>query len=291
MSHYENHESVATAEWVQDNLDTIRSDDPDVRLVEVDMKPEVYDDWHIPGAVQIDWETDIVDGLGGDLVDPDGLSSLLGGLGITPETTVVVYGDRANWFAGHALWVLRYYEHADVRLLDGGRRYWELEGYETATTEPEYTAREYTVSGRVESIRADRTEVQAAVDSEENIVDVRNPMEYRGEKPPAEVPDTTEAEGHVPTAENVPWGEAVAADGRFRPEPALRAVYDDVIGEAGTVTYCRIGERSSITWFVIEELLDEQAVNYDGSWTDWTDAPETRVVTGPEPDDDGGDGA
>lgn len=287
MSHHEHHESVATAEWVRDNLETVRSDAPDVRLVEVDLEPDVYDDWHVPGAVQVDWEGDLIDELGGDLVDPEELSSLLGELGITPETTVVVYGDRANWFAAHAVWVLRYYQHADVRLLDGGRRYWELEEYETATAEPDYTPREYTVSGREESIRADRTEVQAATESDRNLVDVRNPMEYRGEKPPAEIPDTTDVEGHVPTAENVPWGEAVAADGRFRPEPALREVYGDVIDEDGTVTYCRIGERSSITWFVIQELLDEQAVNYDGSWTDWADAPDTRIATGTEPGDGG----
>lgn len=277
MTLYENNKHVCAAEQLRENLDAVRSEAPDYRLVEVDMDPAVYEDWHIPGAVSIDWQEDIIDGLGGNVISADTAESLFGELGIAEETTVVVYGDRANWFAGHAYWVLKYYGHDDVQLLDGGRRHWQLEGYETTTEEPAYPSQEYSIEDSDESIRACKQEVEAATETETPIVDVRNPQEYRGEKPPAEIPNTTEREGHIPTADNVPWGEAVNADGTFRSPEELRDIYGEYLDEEGaTVTYCRIGERSSITWFVISELLDAEAVNYDGSWTEWAadqDAP------------------
>lgn len=201
----------------------------------------------------------------------------------------MLYGDRANWFAAHVYWVLNYYGHDDVQLLDGGRRYWSLEGHETTTKVPEYTTREYTVSGTDESIRAYKDGVKTAIIDETSLVDVRNPKEYRGGQTPAEIPETTDREGHIPTAENVPWGMAVNADGRFKSEPELRDIYSEHMDtDDDTITYCRIGERSSITWFVLSELLDASARNYDGSWTEWVDDEDTPVATGDRARTDGG---
>lgn len=283
MSLYTEHESVCSAEWLSANADVFQTDDPDYRLVEVDMEPGVYDDWHIPGAIQINWEEDLIDGLGGHVLDGEELETLLGDRGITRDTTVVLYGDKANWFAGHAYWVFQYYCHDDVKLLDGGRRHWSIEGYETTTEVPEYTTREYIVTDTEESVRAYREDVEAAIEADQPIIDVRNPQEYRGEKPPAEIPDTTEREGHIPTAENVPWGQAVNMDGTFKHPEELRDIYaDHVDADEEAVAYCRIGERSSITWFVLSELLDLDARNYDGSWTEWA-ADETAPVETAEP--------
>jgi thiosulfate/3-mercaptopyruvate sulfurtransferase len=268
-SHLES-DAIRSAEWVHDHLDKFQTDAPDYRLVEVDMDPDVYDDWHIPGAVQINWEEDIINGLGGNVITQSEAESLFGDLGITRDTTVVVYGDQANWFAGHAYWVLKYYQHEDVQLLDGGRRYWQLEGYEQTQDDTEYSSREYEIDGTDEDIRGYKDDIMDSLDEERPIIDVRNPQEYRGEKPPAEIPNTTDREGHIPNADNIPWGDAVNADGTFKSEPELRDIYSEYIdADSSTVAYCRIGERSSITWFVLSELLGVDAVNYDGSWTEW----------------------
>ena len=288
MSLYSDHDSVRSAEWLSDNLDLFRSDDPEYRLVEVDMDPKVYDEWHIPGAVQIDWEDDIIDGLGGNVVGEGEFAELLGGLGITDETTVVVYGDKANWFAGHAYWVLNYYCHDDVQLLDGGRRYWSMQEYETTTAVPEYTTREYAISGTDESVRAYEEEVAEAIETDTALIDVRNPQEYRGEKPPAEIPNTTDREGHIPSAENIPWGQAVDMDGTFKHPEELREIYGKYVGDEA-IAYCRIGERSSITWFVLSELLDIDARNYDGSWTEWGADEDKPIETVEPPASIGGD--
>lgn len=288
MSLHQETAAIRTGEWVRDHLEAFQSDDPAYRLVEVDMDPAVYSEWHIPGAVQIDWEEDIINGLGGNVIEPAEAESLFGELGITPETTVVLYGDQANWFAGHAYWVLQYYGHEDVQLLDGGRRYWDLEGYETTQTVPEYPTEEYTVGETDESIRGYKEEIMESID-ETSLIDVRNPQEYRGEKPPAEIPNTTDREGHIPTAENIPWGQAVNADGTFKPRAELREIYDEYIGDGKTVAYCRIGERSSITWFVLSELLGVDAANYDGSWTEWAADEEAPVESGPHAVEGGGD--
>lgn len=284
MSSHLDSDTVCSAEWVRDHLDQFGTDEPDYRLVEVDMEPDAYEDWHIPGAVQIDWEADIIDGLGGNVIDPAEAESLFGDLGITRDTTVVVYGDQANWFAGHAYWVLKYYRHEDVRLLDGGRRYWELENYERTRTEPEYPSREYDIDGTNDDVRGYKDDIMADLGEDRSVIDVRNPQEYRGEKPPAEIPNTTDREGHIPSAANVPWGQAVNADGTFKSEAELREIYGDYIGDDGaTVAYCRIGERSSITWFVLSELLGADAVNYDGSWTEWAADEEAPVETATPP--------
>lgn len=288
MSLYTDHDAVRSATWLQDNLDRFSTDAADYRLVEVDMDPESYNDWHIPGAVQINWQEDLAEGLGGGILEPEELEHLLGNLGITPETTVVLYGDKANWFAGHAYWVLTYYGHENVQLLDGGRRYWSMESYETTTDTPAYSTREYNVSKTDESIRAYRDTVEEAVEDTSPIIDVRNPQEYRGEKPPAEIPNTTEREGHIPTAENVPWGQAVNMDGTFKHPEELREIYGEHLSDDEAIAYCRIGERSSITWFVLSELLEEDARNYDGSWTEWAADEDAPIETVQPPQVDGG---
>ncbi len=280
MTHYPSHSSIRSAESVANNLQRFASDDSDCRLVEVDMEPAVYDDWHIPGAVQIDWEEDINSGLGGKILDGDELEPLLGELGISNETTVVLYGDKANWFAAHAYWTLKYYGHEDIQLLDGGRRYWEMNGYETTTgSQPEYPTEEYTVSGTNDSIRALKPDVEDAVESSASLIDVRNPQEFRGEKPPAEIPETTDREGHIPGAKNIPWGEAVDMDGRFKHPEELEEIYSEHLDGAESISYCRIGERASITWFALYELLDVEAANYDGSFTEWEADKDAPVAT------------
>ncbi|WP_431357495.1 sulfurtransferase [Haloarcula laminariae] len=290
VSLYKNNDAVRSAEWVREHLDRFESGDPSYRLVEVDMDPEQYEDWHIPGAVQIDWESDIIDGLGGNVVPVDEAESLFGDLGITPETTVVVYGDQANWFAGHAYWVLKYYGHENVALLDGGRRYWDLEGYETSQEAVSYPAQEYSIDGTNDEVRAYKDEVMAASEDDGPIVDVRNPQEYRGDKPPAEIPNTTDREGHIPSASNIPWGQAVNADGTFKHVDELREIYGDFIDrDERAIAYCRIGERSSVTWFVLSELLGLDAANYDGSWTEWAADPDAPVASVDKPTPQGGD--
>ena len=282
-SHIES-DAIRSAEWVHDHLDRFQTDEPDYRLVEVDMDPDMYDEWHIPGAVQINWEEDIINRLGGNVISKNEAEELFGGLGITRETNVVVYGDLANWFAGHAYWVLKYYGHENVQLLDGGRRYWRLEDYEQTQEVPEYSSREYEIDGTNEDVRAYKDEIMDGLDDEKPIIDVRNPQEYRGEKPPADIPNTTEREGHIPTADNVPWGSAVNADGTFKPESALREIYAEYLDrDSTTVAYCRIGERSSITWFVLSELLGIDAANYDGSWTEWAPDESAPVERGMPP--------
>jgi thiosulfate/3-mercaptopyruvate sulfurtransferase len=281
MSHYDTHPAVCTPNWLRDHLEQVSSNSSDYRLVEVDSDQTEYDDWHIPGAVNIDWEQDLINELGGGLVTKPELEQLLGNLGITPETEVIVYGDKANWFAAHAYWVLKYYGHENVTLLDGGRRYWEQAELETTDTVPEFSEREYEITQRDAEIRASKEEVMDAIDGDTSIIDVRNPQEYRGEKPPAEIPDTTDQEGHIPSADNIPWGRAVDADGTLKHPEELQYIYDEYDAEDdNTVTYCRIGERSSITWFVLHELLDVDCRNYDGSWTEWADDEATPIEVG-----------
>lgn len=279
MSEHAHKEAVADPDRVRDRLDEIRSDAPDLRLLEVDMEPKRYEQAHVPGAVGVDWEADIAGELGRDLVGKEAFESLASRCGITEDTTVILYGDRANWFAAHAYWVFTYYGHDDVRLMDGGRHYWEWNDYPTTDEVPEFTEREYAADEPDESVRAYAEDVEEAIETDRVLVDTRNPREYRGDGPPADIPDTTEREGHIPGAENIPWGNAVNADGTFKSEAELREVYD-VPADGEVITYCRIGERSSITWFVYEELLGRDAANYDGSWTEWSNREGAPVERG-----------
>jgi thiosulfate/3-mercaptopyruvate sulfurtransferase len=254
--------------WVTDHLE-----DPDVVVVEVDEDVEAYDLGHIPGAVRLDWTRDLQDQTRRDLVDRETLEELLSERGIGNDHTVVLYGGNNNWFAAYAYWVFKIYGHRDVRLMDGGRKKWELEARPLTSELP---AREPTTYDATEAhwgLRALRDEVLAAIGTS-NLVDVRSPDEYTGRVlAPAHLPhEQSQRAGHIPTAVNVPWSRASNDDGTFRSDEELRVIYTEAgVDEARpTITYCRIGERSAYTWFVLRELLGlDEVKNYDGSWTEY----------------------
>ena len=274
--------SLVSADWVEQNLDN-----PKVVLVEVDEDTAAYDKNHIRGAVKVNWSTDLRDPVRRDFVNKEQFEALLGGLGIANDDTVVLYGGNNNWFAAYAYWYFKVYGHEDVRLLDGGRKIWELESRELVDAVPSREATTYTAKDPDDSIRAFRDEVVAAIGAQ-NLVDVRSPDEFAGRLlAPAHLPqEVSQVPGHIPTAANVPWSKAANDDGTFRSDEELRALY----GEAGvdfdkdTIAYCRIGERSSHTWFVLREILGIQNVkNYDGSWTEYGSLVGVPVATGDEP--------
>jgi thiosulfate/3-mercaptopyruvate sulfurtransferase len=282
---------LVSAEWVAERLEEIQSDDPSLRLVEVDLNVDFYEQAHIPGAVGFDWHSQLRHRRRNDVASPSTLSELLAAHGIDDSSTIVVYGDNANWFAAHFYWLLTYYGHEDVYLLDGGREHWIEAGYPTATTAPSYPTRTYTTSGPRGGIRAYREDVERAIDSDVSLVDVRLPEEYAGRvvAPPG-VDEGARRGGHVPGAVNVVWSENLRPDGRFRPRGDLEELYraHGVTDDSAVIAYCRIGERSSLTWFVLSELLGFQSVrNYDGSWTEWGNligAPiETESTAAPDP--------
>lgn len=278
---------LVSPDWVVDRLDRFESDDSGYRLLEVDVNTAFYDAGHVPGAVKIDWETDLRSEERHDIVGPDELEQLLGACGITDETTVVVYGDDSNWFAAHMYWQLTYYGHPDVRIMDGGRGYWVDHEYplSTASVSPPTVQYGKSLSPPADpSIRASREDVLDAIGTETVFVDVRLPEEYRGEiTAPPGMNETAMRGGHLPGAKNVFWADNVRPDMRFKSSSALRDVYrshgiepsDDII------VYCRIGERSSLTWFALSELLGYESVrNYDGSWTEWGNMIGTPIETG-----------
>jgi thiosulfate/3-mercaptopyruvate sulfurtransferase len=259
---------LVDADWVE-----AHRDDPGVVLVEVDEDTSAYDKGHIRGAVKIDWKQDLQDPVRRDFVDRAGFEKLLSERGISNDDTVILYGGNNNWFAAYAYWYFRLYGHQNVKLLDGGRKKWELESRELVTEVPQRAATSYKASEQDSSIRAFRDEVVAAIGSK-NLIDVRSPDEFAGRLlAPAHLPqEQAQRGGHVPTARNVPWSKAAEDDGTFKSDDALRTLY----GEAGvdfgtdTIAYCRIGERSAHTWFVMHELLGQPNVkNYDGSWTEY----------------------
>jgi thiosulfate/3-mercaptopyruvate sulfurtransferase len=259
---------LVDADWVE-----AHRDDPGVVLVEVDEDTSAYDKGHIRGAVKIDWKQDLQDPVRRDFVDREGFEKLLSERGIANDDTVILYGGNNNWFAAYAYWYFRLYGHQNVKLLDGGRKKWELESRELVTEGPHRAATSYKASEQDSSIRAFRDEVVAAIGSK-NLIDVRSPDEFAGRLlAPAHLPqEQAQRGGHVPTARNVPWSKAAEDDGTFKSDDALRTLY----GEAGvdfgtdTIAYCRIGERSAHTWFVMHELLGQPNVkNYDGSWTEY----------------------
>ncbi len=262
-------DALVDADWVE----THRSD-PGVVLVEVDEDTSAYDKGHIPGAVKIDWKKDLQDPVRRDFVDKTGFEALLSGRGISNDDTVILYGGNNNWFAAYAYWYFKLYGHQNVKLLDGGRKKWELDSRELAEDIPQRQRTSYVASEPDPSIRAFRDEVVEAI-GKQNLVDVRSPDEFSGKLlAPAHLPqESAQRPGHVPTAKNVPWAKAANDDGTFKPDDALRALYGDEAGldfGRDTIAYCRIGERSAHTWFVLHELLGQGNVkNYDGSWTEY----------------------
>lgn len=274
--------ALVDADWVEDHLD-----DPTVVLVEVDEDTEAYDKGHLPGAVTLDWKTELQDGVRHDFVDRAGLGRLLSAKGIGNDDTIVLYGGNNNWFAAYAYWFLRYHGHVELRLLDGGRKKWELDSRELTTEVPEREPTVYTAAEGDASIRAFRDEVVAAIGSR-NFIDVRSPDEYSGRLlAPAHLPqEAAQIAGHIPTAGNVPWSKAANDDGTFRSDDELSRLYADagLDPEQDSIAYCRIGERSSHTWFVLHELLGHPNVkNYDGSWSEYGSLRGVPVAVGDEP--------
>ena len=260
---------LVDADWVQEH-----GSDPGVVLVEVDEDTSAYDKGHIRGAVKIDWKKDLQDPVRRDFVDKAGFEALLSERGISNDDTVILYGGNNNWFAAYAYWYFRLYGHDNVKLLDGGRKKWELESRELVTDVPQRAKTSYHAREQDKAIRAFRDEVVAAI-GRDNLVDVRSPDEFAGRLlAPAHLPqEQAQRGGHIPTAKNVPWSKAAEEDGTFKSDDALRTLYGDEAGvdfSRDTIAYCRIGERSAHTWFVLHELLGQPNVkNYDGSWTEY----------------------
>ncbi len=273
MSHHEtgyaHPETVVSTQWVADHLN-----DPSIRLIEVDVDTTAYDQGHIPGAVALNWKTELQDQVTRDIVPQEQLERLLSNLGVGRDTTIVMYGDNNNWFGAYAFWLLKIYGHQDVRVMNGGRKKWLDEGRPTTTDVPNYPKTEYKADAPDLSIRIFRDEVRSLLGQPDYaMVDVRSPAEYTGEllAPPG-LSETAQRGGHIPGAKNIPWSQAVAEDGTFKPVEQLRDLYQGkgITADKNIVAYCRIGERSSHTWFVLKYLLGYENVrNYDGSWTEW----------------------
>jgi thiosulfate/3-mercaptopyruvate sulfurtransferase len=260
--------ALVDADWVQSHLG-----DDKVVLVEVDEDVSAYDKGHIRGAVKIDWKQDLQDPVRRDFIDKQAFEQLMSSKGIANDDTVVLYGGNSNWFAAYAYWYFKVYGHADVKLLDGGRKKWELDSRELVTDVPNRPATTYAASEPDASIRAFRDEVVAAIDSD-NLIDVRSPDEFSGRLlAPAHLPqEQSQRAGHIASAVNIPWSKAARDDGTFLSNDELRQLYADSGVDLGrdTIAYCRIGERSAHTWFALHELLDQTNVkNYDGSWTEY----------------------
>jgi thiosulfate/3-mercaptopyruvate sulfurtransferase len=260
--------ALVSAQWVEDRLS-----DPKVVLVEVDEDTAAYDKGHIQGAIKLDWTTDLQDQVRRDFVNKAQFEALLSSRGVANDDTIVLYGGNNNWFAAYAYWYFKLYGHDDVKLLDGGRKKWELDSRELTDELPQRAATSYIAQDQDLSIRAYRDEVVAAIGTQ-NLVDVRSPDEYAGRLlAPAHLPqEQAQRAGHIPTAANVPWSKAANDDGTFKSDDELKELYTDAGVDWGkdTIAYCRIGERSSHTWFVLKELLGQANVkNYDGSWTEW----------------------
>lgn len=273
--------ALVTADWVEQNLDN-----DNVVLIEVDEDASAYDKGHIRGAVKLDWKKDLQDGVRHDFINQERLEKLLSEKGISNDDTLVFYGGNNNWFAAYALWYLKYYGHTDVRLLDGGRKKWELDSRELTTDTVDRPATTYKAAGANDDIRAYRDEVIGAIGAK-NLIDVRSPDEYAGRLlAPAHLPqEAAQIGGHIPTAGNVPWSKAANDDGTFRSDDELKALYADAGLDEGkdTIAYCRIGERSSHTWFVLSEILGYPNVkNYDGSWSEYGSLRGVPVALGDE---------
>ncbi|CAN2173196.1 SseA Rhodanese-related sulfurtransferase [Candidatus Nanopelagicaceae bacterium] len=260
--------ALVTADWVAENINN-----PSVAIVEVDEDTALYAQGHIENAITFNWREDLQDGLRRDIISKEGFEALLSKSGISNDTTVILYGGNNNWFAAYAYWYFKLYGHQDVRLLDGGRKRWELDARPFVTTTPSRTATRYVAKDQDLSLRAFRDEVIAAI-GVKNIVDVRSPAEFSGElAAPAHLPqEGGQVKGHVPSAKNIPWSKAANEDGTFKSQDELKEIYTSAgVNLANdTIAYCRIGERSAFSWFVLHELLGVTNVkNYDGSWTEY----------------------
>jgi len=261
---------LVTTDWLAEHLG-----EDGVIVAEVDENPDLYEEGHIPSAVKLHWRDDLQDPVERDIVDKGTFERLLGERGIGNDTTIVVYGDKNNWFAAYAYWYVKIYGHGDVRILDGGRQKWIDEGREITTDVPSSASTTYKAKERDESIRAYRDQVRGWIGADDRaLVDVRSPGEYAGDliAPPGYEQEGAQRAGHIPTAESIPWASAVKDDGTFKSVDELRELYGSkgVTEEKSVTAYCRIGERSAHTWFVLRELLGYDDVrNYDGSWTEW----------------------
>ena len=256
-------------EWLEQRLG-----DDSIRIVEVDENPGLYREAHIPGAIGFDWKLDLQDQLKRDFLGPEEFGRLFGGRGISHDHQIILYGDRNNWFAAYTYWYLKYYGHDNVRLLNGPRERWISEGRPTSTEVPSYPEATFNAKPGDESIRAHREEVLEALGDSRELVDVRSPQEFSGEliSPVGYEQEGAQRGGHIPGAHSVPWAQAVREDGTFKSADELQELYGDkgVLSGNPIIAYCRIGERSAHTWFVLHELLGRDDVkNYDGSWTEW----------------------
>jgi thiosulfate/3-mercaptopyruvate sulfurtransferase len=271
--------ALVTADWVAENLNN-----PQVVIVEVDEDTALYTQGHIENAITFNWREDLQDGLRRDIISKEGFEALLSKSGIANDTTVILYGGNNNWFAAYAYWYFKLYGHQDVRLLDGGRKRWELDARPFITAVPTRTATRYVAKDQDLSLRAFRDEVIAAI-GVKNIVDVRSPAEFSGElAAPAHLPqEGGQVKGHVPSAKNIPWSKAANEDGTFKSDAELKDIYTTAGVDLGkdTIAYCRIGERSAFSWFVLHELLGVSNVkNYDGSWTEYGSLVGVPVAVG-----------
>ena len=280
---YAHPERLVTTQWVADHAGT-----PGVVIVESDEDVLLYETGHVPGAVKIDWHTELNDPVTRDYLDGEGFAQLMSAKGISRDDTVVIYGDKSNWWAAYALWVFTLFGHADVRLMDGGRALWQAEGRELTREVPAVTPTDYPVVQRDDSqIRAFLPQVRAHIG--QPMIDVRSKDEYSGKR--THMPDYPEEGalrgGHIPAARSVPWATAANEDGTFKDRAELDRIYVSDLGfdtHAETIAYCRIGERSSHTWFVLTHLLGfDNVKNYDGSWTEWGNAVGVPIVKGEEP--------
>ncbi|MEY8568353.1 sulfurtransferase [Brevibacterium linens] len=275
---------LVSTDWVAEH-----AGDPGLVIVESDEDVLLYETGHIPGAVKVDWHTELNDPVTRDYVDGEGFAALMSAKGISREDTIVVYGDKSNWWAAYALWVFTLFGHEDVRLMDGGRAKWQAEGREMTTEKPKPAPTEYPVVERDDSvIRAFLPEVRDSL-GELPLIDVRSPEEYTGERThmPAYPEEGALRGGHIPGAKSMPWGKAANGDGTFKSAAELKELYTEQAGLGQSdevIAYCRIGERSSHTWFVLKHLLGYENVrNYDGSWTEWGNVVGVPIVTGAEP--------